>query len=105
MEVFYISNLILSSIVNFSNFTSDGIFKVSFQVYLVIFHDLFWGLLFGFIGAGIYANNRNKSTIATYLILVGAILGVILPTHIVGIFGIILGFILAVIFYKSFIES
>ena len=95
----------MTTIVNFTNFTRDGIFRISFDSYLAIFGDLFWGLLFGFIGAGLYANNRSLSTVTTYLILVGAILGIILPTHIAGVFGVILGFTLAVIFYKVFVET
>lgn len=97
--------ILLDAILNFTNFTTDGIFHITFNVYLTIFGDLFWGMLFGIIGAALYASNRSIGVITTYLILVGAILGILLPTHIVPIFGIILGFALTVIFYRTFVEK
>jgi len=46
--------IIMDAIINFTNFTSDGIFSISFAVYLSIFGDLFWGMLFGIIGGAMH---------------------------------------------------
>jgi hypothetical protein len=97
--------IIMDAIINFTNFTSDGIFSISFAVYLSIFGDLFWGMLFGIIGGALYASNRSIGVVTTYLIIVGSVLGILLPIFIIPIFGIILGFALTIIFYKTFVEK
>jgi len=101
----HVEPVLMDAIINFTNFTTDGIFRITFAVYLAIFGDLFWGMLFGVIGGAIFISNRSIGLITTYLILVGAILGILLPTHIVPIFGIMLGFAITVILYKTFVEK
>ena len=88
---------------NISNFTSDGILWVAFQPYIEIFGNLTWGIIFGFIGAGIYVNERSLSTIMTYLILVGIFFAIVLPVAIAAVFGLILAFSLATVFYRTFV--
>ena len=88
----------------FSDFW-NGILYHSFDVYLAVLGEFFFGMFFGFIGAGIYVNNRNYSTITTYLVLVGVFFAIIMPTHIVGVFGIILAFLIGAILFKSFVDK
>ena len=90
---------------NFSNFTSDGILRVAFDPFLSIFGNYTWGIVFGFIGAGLYANERSLGTISIYLILVGVFMSIILPVAFAAILGLILAFILGSVFYVSFIKE
>jgi len=100
-----IFHMIFSSIqLNLSNLTTDGIIKAAFNPYYSVFGEFTWGIILGFIGAAIYANERSIGTVSTYLILVGLFVSIIFPTHIVAVFGVILSFLIAVIFYKAFVE-
>ena len=90
---------------NFSNFTSDGILRIAFDPYLSIFGNYTWGIIFGFIGAGLYANERSLGTITIYLILVGVFMSIILPVAFAAILGLILAFIVGTIFYVSFVKE
>jgi len=89
----------------FQNFTDGGLFRMAFNPYVHIFGEFTWGIIFGFIGAAIYVNERSISIIATYLILVGAFVSIIFPSHIVAVFGLILAFIVTVIFYQAFFTN
>jgi len=90
-------------IINFTNVTSEGIFRIGFYVYLVVLHDLFWGILGGIIAGGLYAQERSLGTVTAFLILWGVFFGIVLPTHVVPIFGIILGILIAVILHRTFV--
>lgn len=90
---------------NFSNFTTDGIIRIAFDPYLSIFGNYTWGIIFGFIGAGLYANERSMGTIMIYLILVGIFMSIILPVMFAAILGLILAFILGSVFYLSFVKE
>lgn len=89
---------------NLTNF-SMNMFRLSFGTYIDTFGSLFFAIFFGFIGAGLYANERSIGTITTYLILVGAFMGIVMPDAVVAIFGLLLAFALAVIFYRTFVET
>lgn len=99
--------LVIASAVNFNftDFTAEGILRVAFDPYYHIFGNFTWGAILGFIGAGLYANERSIGTIATYLILVGIFASILFPYDLALFFGIILAFVMGVIFYISFIES
>lgn len=97
-------SVFMDELYNFSNFTRDGIIKVAFNPYLEVFGNFTWGIIFGFIGAAIYANERSIGTATIYLILVGAFMAIVFPLAVAGIFGLLLAFLLAVIFYKAFIQ-
>jgi len=88
---------------NFTNFTNEGLIRAPMVPYLTIFGNLLWGILFGFIGGAVYANERSLGTSAAYLILVGAFMAFILPVPIIAIFGLLLAFIVAVILYITFV--
>jgi len=90
---------------NFQNFTADGIIRVAFDPYLSILGNFTWGIIFGFIGAGLYASNRSVGLMITYLVLVGIFMSIILPAELVAIFGLLLAFLLATVFYIAFIEK
>jgi len=90
---------------NLTNFTNDGLIRVAFDPYYGIFGNFTWGVVFGFIGVAIYANERSIGTTTTYLILVGIFMSIIFPSILMGLFGLILTFLIAIIFYKTFIES
>ena len=102
-----ISNfLVVAAAIDFSltNLTTEGILRVAFDTYYTVFGNLTWGIILGFIGAGLYANERSIGTIATYLVLVGIFASMLFPAQVVMLFGLILAFLLSVIFYISFIE-
>lgn len=90
---------------DFDNFTDEGIFKVGFSPYVAILGNFTWGIIFGFIGAGLYANERSIAAISAYLILVGTFFSIILPYSVVYLFGLILAFVLTVIFFVAFIRK
>jgi len=78
---------------------------MAFNPYVHIFGEFTWGIILGFVGGGMYINERSISTVTTYLILVGAFVAIIFPSHIVAVFGIILAFLISVIFYRTFFEQ
>jgi len=90
---------------NFTNFTEAGIIRIAFDPYLSIFGNFTWGIIFGFIGAGLYAGNRSLGLSITYLILVGIFISIIFPIQVMAIFGLILAFLLATVFYITFVEK
>jgi hypothetical protein len=90
---------------NFSNFTSHGILRAAFDPYVSIFGNYFWGIVAGFIGAAIYANERSLGTLVIYLILTGVFMSIVFPSPFAGILGLILALGVAVIFYKAFIQD
>lgn len=90
---------------NFTNFTLGGILRLAFNPYYAIFGNLTWGIIFGFIGAGIYANNRSLGTVGVYLILVGVFFSIVFPVWFIYLFGLLLSFILTTIFYVTFVEN
>ena len=52
-----------------------------------------------------YAKKRSKLTTAVYLIIVGIFFGTVLPYHIAYLLGLVLAFIVAIIFYNTYIEK
>ena len=90
---------------NFTNFTVGGLLRVAFDPYYAIFGNLTWGIIFGFIGAGIYANNQSLGTVGIYLIIVGVFFSIVFPIWFVYIFGLLLSFILSTIFYITFVKQ
>jgi hypothetical protein len=89
---------------NLTNLTDYGIARAMFWCYRSIFGNYFFAIMFGFIGAGIYVNERSIGSIVTYLILVGIFMSIVLTTEVVAIFGVFLAFLLGVIFFKAFID-
>jgi len=90
---------------NFNNFTSEGILRVSFDPYIQVLGNLTWGIVFGFIGGGLYANERSISLVTGYLILVGIFFSIILPYWFMYLFGLMLAFVLTVIFFIAFVKK
>ena len=99
-----VCNVYVALQLNLSNLTTDGILKAAFNPYYSVFGEFTWGIILGFIGAAVYINERSLSTITTYMILVGIFVSIIFPSHIIGLFGMLLALLLAVIFYKAFVE-
>ena len=100
----YIYSLMVTIDINVSNFTS-GFLRYAFDPYTSIFANLAWGIIFGFIGAGLYVGSRSIITMFTFLTLVGIIFAIILPWAIVAIFGLILVFIGTTAFYVILVEE
>lgn len=90
--------------INITNFT-ENIFRYAFDPYISIFGNFTWGIIFGFIGAGIFVASRSAVTTFGYLIIVGLVFGLILPTAFIGILGLIVVFIGTVAFYFLLVES
>ena len=99
--LFIMANFIEFNLTNFS----INMFRLSFGPYIDIFGSLFFSIFFGFIGAGLYANERSIGSITTYLILMGVFMGFVMPYEVIAIFGLLLSFALAVIFYRTFVET
>ena len=97
-------NFIAAINLNVSNFIQN-IFRYAFNPYTSIFGNLTWGIIFGFIGAGLFIGSRSVQTAFTYLILVGIVFGLILPQAIIGIFGLMVVFIATSAFYVVFVEG
>jgi len=90
---------------NFSNFTGN-VFVYAFDPYLSLLGNFTWGIIFGFIGAGVYvASERQLLTTTGYLILMGVIFAVIMSTSLVTILGLILAFIISSMMYHAFVEK
>ena len=104
MILYYIHIILAAINLNLSNLTTDGILKAAFNPYYSIFGEFTWGIILGFIGGALYINERSIGTTTTYLILMGLFVSIIFPSHIVGLFAIILSLLLSIIFYKAFIE-
>lgn len=100
----HIPQLVCSFQFNLTNLTDYGIARAMFWCYRELFGNFFFAIMFGFIGAGIYVNERSIGSIVTYLILVGIFMSIIFTTEVIAIFGVFLAFLLGVIFYKAFIE-
>ena len=89
---------------NLTNLTDGGLARAMFECYRTIFGNFFWALVFGFIGAGIYVNERSIGSIVTYLMLVGIFISVVFGANVIAIFGLFLAFLLTVIFFKAFVD-
>jgi len=94
---------IIAVIVNFSNFTRDGIIRLAFQPYYAILGNFTWGIIFGFIGVALYANERSMGTVSIFLIIIGVFFSIAMAQLMWYLFGIILGLLLATIFYRTFV--
>ena len=90
---------------DFDSFTVSGILRIAFDPYFTVFGNFTWGVIFGFIAAGMYINERSIGSLATFLILCGVFGAVILPAEFIFLFSIILTFIISTVFYITFIES
>jgi len=90
--------------INISDFVQNFL-KYAFDPYTSIFANLAWGIIFGFIGAGLYVGSRSIVTMFTYLALVGITFAIILPFALVAIFGLILVFIGTTAFYVILVEG
>lgn len=80
--------------------------RYAFAPYIVLFGNFFWGIIFGFIGAGIYVSGEGPLiylTILGYLVIVAVIFVILLPLFLVALFGLILTFIVTVILYNTFV--
>jgi len=77
--------------------------QYAFDPYTSLFANLTWGILFGFIGAGLYVGSKSTATAFTYLVVVGLIFGLILPEAVVGLFGLLLVFIGTSAMYVAFV--
>jgi len=88
--------------VNLSNITENWVIT-GFSPYIDMFGNFFWGMFFGFIGAGIYANSPNTMHSLIYLAMVGFVFAVIFPFGLVAIFGLLLSFFATVIVYRTYI--
>ena len=105
MEYISIINFIASTFtMNWTNLTESGLIRVAFDPYLSIFGSLTWGIIFGFIGGAIYANQQSLGTATAFLIISGVFFGIVFPNMIGMLFGMMLAFLFAVIFYKAFVE-
>jgi len=67
--------------------------------------NYFWGIFFGFIGAGVYARQRSILTGMVYLILVGIFFSIVLPHMFAYLLGLILAFMFTTIFYNAFVKK
>lgn len=88
----------------FENIFEEGFIRVAFDPYLSIFGNFTWGLIFGFIGAGLYVNERSIAIALTYLVLVGIFFSIVFPAILIYLFGLVLAFVLASTLYTGLVE-
>lgn len=89
---------------NLTNLTDTGLARAMVDCYRTIFGDFFWSIFFGFIGAGVYVNERSLGAIVTYLTLIGIFMSIVFTLEVVAIFGVFLAFLLGVIFFRAFVD-
>jgi len=89
--------------INITNF-SQNFLRWAFNPYTSIFANFTWGIIFGFIGAGLFVGSKSIITAFTYLVLVGIVFAIILPWAIIAIFGLVLVFIGTTAFYVILVE-
>jgi len=89
--------------INMTNITQDWV-VTGFSPYVVMFGNFFWGMFFGFIGAGIYVNSPNTMHSLIYLAMVGFVFAIILPYGLVAILGLLLCFFGTVVVYRTYIS-
>ena len=90
---------------NFTDFIDGGMLRWGIVPYYVIFGNFTWGIILGFIGTGLYANERSLGTVMLYLLLVGIFFAIVLPFSFVFLLGLIFTFLISVVLYKGFIEK
>lgn len=78
-------------------------FKYALDPYTSLFGNLTWGILFGFVGAGVYVGSHSQTTTFAYLVIVGIVFSLILPAAIISIFGIVMAFIGAIALYTLYV--
>jgi len=100
----YIYTVFVTVDINVTNFTQNFLI-FAFNPYTSIFANFTWGIIFGFVGAGLYVGSKSVITIFAYLVMVGIVFAAILPIAIIGIFGLILVFIGTTAFYVILIEK
>lgn len=89
---------------NLSNF-SQNIFVYAFNPYVSLFGNFTWGIIFGFIGAGLFVGSGSNRTAFTYLIIVGLIFSIVLPAALIALFGLVAAFIAAAYMFKTFVKK
>jgi len=94
----FLYSLFVTIEINVSNFVENFI-RYAFDPYTSLFANFAWGIIFGFVGAGIFVGSRSIITVFTYLVIVGVVFAIILPIAIIAIFGLILVFIGTTAFY------
>ena len=96
--------------INVSEFVGN-ITRYGIQPYLdqPFIGDFFWGILFGFIMAGVYVSGDGDPKIylslMVIMIIALVIFGTVLSYGMVALIGLLLAFIISGIFYKTFVES
>jgi len=88
--------------INLTNFT-EQVFVYAFDPYVSLFGNLTWGLIFGFMGAGLYVGSNSTKTAFTYLVVMGLIFGIILPEVLIAIAGLIAAFIATAYLFKTYV--
>jgi len=90
--------------INLSDFVTNWL-KYAFNPYTSIFGDLTFGILFGFIGAGVYVGAGSKITIFGFMILAGIIFAVVLPSVVILMFAVLVTFIGTAVLYNVYTRT
>ena len=81
----YLRMVFVTIDINVTNFTSNFL-RYAFDPYTSLFGNFTWGIIFGFIGAGILVGSRSMVATFTYLVIVGLVFSAILPVALIAIF-------------------
>lgn len=87
---------------NVSDFINNWL-RYAFDPYTSLFGNITWGILFGFIGGGLYVGSKSTVTVFTYLTVVGLIFAAVLPLALSAIFVMILTFIGTIALYIVYV--
>jgi len=97
--------LVLVSIdINLSDFVHNWS-QYAFSPYTTIFGDLTFGILFGFIGAGIYVGAGSKVSVFGFMILAGIIFAVVFPAIMILMFAVLVTFIGTGVLYSVYTRT
>ena len=98
------NEIIMAITFNLTDFMENWMVH-SLGVYTNLLGNFAWGIMFGFIGAGIYVGSRSIPTTFAYLCIIGLVFSIILPGAIIGLFALVAAFIGTSILYNTFVSS
>jgi len=96
--------VLVSIDINLSDFVRNWS-QYAFNPYTSIFGDLAFGILFGFIGAGIYVGAGSKVSVFGYMIVIGIIFAVVFPAIMILMFGVLVTFIGTGVLYNVYART
>ena len=96
--------VLVSIDINLSDFVNNWMIY-AFSPYTTLFGDLTFGIIFGFIGAGIYVGAGSKVTIFGFMILTGIVFSVVFPSTVIIMFAVLVTLIGTAALYAVYTQK